>query len=237
MAIINCLLVDDEPPALKILQKYIAEVDSLRLAGSCNNVFKALEYLQSDRIDLLFLDIRMPKMSGLDFITTLPNPPRVIFTTAYKEFAIDAFDLDAVDYLLKPISFERFVKAINKIVFQVPHPMENNGFKSSPLFLYFRAERKMIKVFLNEILYVESIKDYVKIHLFAKNPLVVKQTISNIEAMLPSSEFVRIHRSFIVSLNKITAYTSKDVEIGKIEIPIGRVYSGVVGKTLPGNPR
>jgi DNA-binding LytR/AlgR family response regulator len=235
MAIINSLLVDDEPPALRILERYIAEVDSLKLAGSCSNIFKAMEYLQNEKIDLIFLDIKMPKLSGLDFIRTLPNPPRIIFTTAYKEFATDAFDLDAVDYLVKPFSFERFLKAVNKILFQNIHLMDENTFKNTPLFLYVRAERRMIKVFIDEILYVESIKDYIKIHLEGKNPLIVKQTISNLEAMLQGNAFVRIHRSFIVSLSKITAYTSKDVEIGEVELPIGRVYSGMFSKLLKGN--
>lgn len=235
MVTISCLVVDDEPPAQVIIEKYIAEVPALKLAGCCNNIFKAMEHLQNEKIDVLFLDIQMPKMSGLDFIKTLPHPPRVIFTTAFKEFAIDAFELDAIDYLVKPISFERFLKAVNKILFPHSTPLAEIEPQINPRFIYIRADRKMIKVFLEEILYAESIKDYVRIHLIGKNPLLVKQTISNFEAMLPSNDFIRIHRSFIVSLAHITAYTSKDVEIGQIELPIGRFYSGFFSKSILNN--
>ena len=222
---LNCLLVDDEPPALKILEKYVAAVGQLKLVGSCNNAFKATEILQREDIDLLFLDIKMPQLSGISFIKTLPNPPKVIFTTAFKEYAVDAFELDAIDYLLKPFSFERFMKAVNKVIFSDVQVQEDPPLSNTEAFLYFRADRKMVKVFLEDILYVESLKDYVKIHRRNQSPLIVKQTISNVEEMLPSHAFARIHRSYLVSLKQITAYTSKDVEIGQVELPIGRVFS------------
>lgn len=229
---IKCLLVDDEPPALQVLEKYISSTDQLELVASCNNAFKAMEVLQKKKIDLMFLDIHMPKLTGTSFVKTLQNPPKIIFTTAYKEYALEAFEADAVDYLLKPISFERFLKAVNKVgqtnnnVLHEEEPVTEtaNGF------LYFRADRKMVKIFLDEILYIESLKDYVKIQRLNDKPLVVKQSISTLEAMLPHNSFVRIHRSFIVSVNKITAFTSRDVEVGNIEIPIGRLYSGNVQK-------
>ncbi|HSJ69053.1 MAG TPA: LytTR family DNA-binding domain-containing protein [Anditalea sp.] len=224
MSKINCLLVDDEPPALKILMKYVAEVDQLKLIGSCNNAFKAMEYLQNEKIDLLFLDIKMPKLSGISFIKTLANPPKVIFTTAYKDFAVDAFELDAEDYLLKPFSFERFIKAINRIILTDHLPTIETA-KTNPAFLYLKIDRKMVKVYLDEIIYIESLKDYVKIHRLNDSTLIVKIPISNLENMLPNNSFVRIHRSYLVSLNKITAYTSKDIEIGTIELPIGKVFS------------
>jgi DNA-binding LytR/AlgR family response regulator len=224
MVKIKCLLVDDEPPALRVLEKYVAEVDQLHHVGSCTNAFKAMEYLHQENIDLMFLDIKMPKLSGLSFLKTLPNPPKVIFTTAFKEYALDAFDLDAIDYLLKPFSFERFIKAVNKLIFlEIPDPENSRNYNHLP-FLYFRSERKMVKVFLEEILFIESLKDYVKIHRENSGPLIVKQTISSLENMLPRNIFKRIHRSYIVSLKKVTAYTSKDVEIGKIELPIGRSF-------------
>ncbi len=222
----NCLLVDDEPPALKILEKYIAMVEQLEIAGKCSNAFEAMDILQKKKVDLIFLDIQMPKLAGTNFLKTLQYPPKVIFTTAYKEYASDAFELDAVDYLVKPISLERFLKAVNKLIHTGIILEEKTVLPMAPGFLYFRSERKMIKVFLDEILYVESLKDYIKIYRLNEKPLLVKQSISTLEAMLPQHLFVRIHRSFIVSINKITAFTNHDVEVGSIEIPIGRQFSG-----------
>ena len=223
----KCLIVDDEPPAVKIIKKYADMVDQLEITGSCSNALQAMEYLKSTKIDLLFLDIQMPKLLGTSFLKTLQHPPKVIFTTAHKEYATEAFDLDAVDYLLKPVSFERFLKAVNKVTSanQALPMMETPVMRA---FLYFRSERKMIKVFLSDILYVESLKDYIRIYRVNDSPLQVKQSISMLEAMLPKNLFIRIHRSFIVSIDKISAFTNYDVEIGKIEIPIGRQYAGVI---------
>lgn len=221
----KCLLVDDEPPALNILEKYIALIDQLEIVDKCSNAFQAMEVLQKKKVDLLFLDIQMPQLSGISFFNTLKNPPKVIFTTAFKEFASDAFDLDAVDYLVKPVSLERFIKAVNKVtqsnqfVEEKPVPPETAGF------LYFKADRKMVKVFLEDIIYVESLKDYIKIYRVKDKPLMVKQSISTLEAMLPEHLFLRIHRSYIVSINKITAYTNHEVEMGAMIIPIGRQYA------------
>jgi DNA-binding LytR/AlgR family response regulator len=225
---LKCLLVDDEPPALSVLEKYVEAVDQLELAGTCNNAFQAMMVLQQKKVDLLFLDIQMPKLSGTSLVKTLQHPPKVIFTTAFKEYAIDAFEVDAVDYLLKPVSFERFLKAVNKVIHNTGIIEEEPVVQNTAGFLYFRADRKMVKIFLDEILYVESLKDYVKIHRATDRPLIVKQSISTLEAMLPQNGFVRIHRSFIVAVSKITAYTNHDVEVGKIELPIGRLYSSNV---------
>ena len=219
-------MVDDEPLAIEVLEKHIETVDQLEVVGRCSNAFKAMEFLQENPVDLMFLDIQMPKLNGTSFVGTLQHPPKIIFTTAYKEFAIDAFELDAVDYLLKPISLERFLRAVNKLTKTTfTHPDEtpvipevNTGF------IYFRADRKMIKLFYDEILYIESIKDYIKIFREGNSPLLVKQSITSTEEMLPPHLFLRIHRSFIVSVAKITAFTSNDVEIHKVEIPIGRMY-------------
>jgi two-component system, LytTR family, response regulator len=229
---LKCLLVDDEPPALQVLENYVSGVPQLELVGSCNNAFRAMEVLQKKKVDLLFIDIQMPKLTGISLVKTLKHPPKVIFTTAFKEYAVEAFDVDAVDYLLKPVSFERFLKAVNKVLHQNGSEVkeEEEAINGTGGFLYFRADRKMIKVFLEEVLYVESLKDYVKIYRMNDKPLVVKQSISALEAMLPQNQFVRIHRSFIVSVNKITAFTSHDVEIGTIELPIGRLYSCNVQK-------
>jgi len=222
----KCLLVDDEPLAIEVLEKHIATVDQLEVVGTCNNAFKAMEFLQRNPVDLIFLDIHMPKLTGISFVRTLQNPPKIIFTTAYKEHAIDAFELDAVDYLLKPISLERFLRAVNKLTkttFTHPEEMPVQQEASSG-FIYFRADRKMIKLFYDEIVYIESIKDYIKIFRDGNSPLLVKQSITATEEMLPPHLFLRIHRSFIVSVNKVTAFTNNDVEIDRIEIPIGRMY-------------
>ncbi len=225
--IYNCLLVDDEPLALNVLENYIQYLPTLKLIGKCNNAFEAIKYIQEGNVDILFLDIHMPQLTGTEFLKNLRTPPKVIFTTAYKDFAIEAFDLDAVDYLLKPISLQRFIKAVSKVDSKAFQPMvqdiqtENN---SGPSFLYFRSDRKMVKVFLDDILFIESLKDYIKIVLASGKPLVVKQSISGVEEMLPKNKFLRIHRSFIVSINKVNAYTQQDVEIEGHEIPIGKAY-------------
>ena len=230
----RCIIVDDEPPAIKVLEKYIDTVPTLEISGTCSNAFEAMNLLAKSRVDLLFLDIQMPQLMGTELLRTLPNPPKVIFTTAHRGFAIEAFELDAVDYLLKPISFERFLKAVNKVLqtnyslAEIPSP----GIS----FVYFRADRKMVKVFLDDILYIESYRDYVLIHLKKEKLLKVKLTLNHVERMLPENQFLRIHRSFLVSMNKITAFTKTDVEIGRTELPIGKSYIGVFHKLTPHNP-
>ncbi|WP_066220045.1 LytR/AlgR family response regulator transcription factor [Formosa haliotis] len=227
----RCIIVDDEPPAIKILETYIDALSQLEIIGTCSNAIQALELLNTEKVDLMFLDIHMPKLMGTQLIKSLSHPPKVIFTTAHKDFAIEAFDLDAVDYLLKPISFERFLKAVNKYC-QINH-IEFEGASADPGFLYFRSDRKMIKVFLNEILYIESLRDYIIIHRENTSKLKVKLTLSSVEMMLPPNLFLRIHRSFIVSLDKVTAYTKNDVEIGKIELPFGKNYTDALNYLAP----
>lgn len=229
----TCIIVDDEPPAIKILKKYVESVNQLEVVGTCNNAFQAIEILNSEKIDLMFLDINMPKLMGTELIKTLKYPPKVIFTTAHKDYAIEAFDLDAVDYLLKPVSFERFLKAVNKFC-HISNVQTDLSDKGSG-FLYFRSDRKMIKVLIEDILYIESLKDYIVIHRKDNSDLRVKQTLSSVENMLPQNLFLRIHRSFIVSIDKVTAYTKNDVEIGKIELPFGRNYSEILKKLAPNN--
>ena len=234
---IKCLIVDDEPPAIDVLVKYIQAVDDLELIATCSNAVEALGTLKYSPIDLLFLDIQMPQLLGTDFVRTLKNPPKVIFTTAYRKFAVEGFELDAVDYLLKPISFERFLKAINKVL-QISIPLSNLAFsfqnsekETTENFLYFRTDRKMVKVFLNEILYVESLKDYIKV-ITATKQIITKHAISALEEMLPSGQFLRIHRSYLVALNKIDSFTADDIQIGEKELPIGRMYHHEVNRAL-----
>jgi DNA-binding LytR/AlgR family response regulator len=233
---IVCLAVDDEPPALEVLKNYIAAISALELAGTCNNAIEASNILMGKNIDLLFLDIQMPQLLGTDLIRTLKKPPKVIFTTAYRKFAVEGFELDAVDYLLKPISFERFLKAINKVmdVSLEKIPGSNQAAVAPPPadpFIHFRADRKMMKIALGDILYIESLKDYIKV-VTRSRTIVTKQSISSLEENLPKDSFVRIHRSYIVSLSKIDSYTSELIEIAKQELPISRMYRLEVEKLL-----
>jgi DNA-binding LytR/AlgR family response regulator len=226
---IRCLLVDDEPPALAVLRSHIAAVPMLEVVAGCHNAIAAFDALQKYPVDLMFLDIKMPQLLGTDLLRSLRNPPKVILTTAYSEYALDAFDLDVVDYLLKPISLDRFLRAIQKV-----YRLENNGTTSLPApretphtetdrFLYFRADRKMVKVMVSDILYIESLKDYVRIVTPGKQ-IVAKQTITSLQEMLPEDGFLRIHRSFIVALNRIDSFSPNHVEVAGKELPIGRHY-------------
>lgn len=224
--LLRCLIVDDEPLAQNIIESYISIVPNLVLAGKCSNALEAMKVLQSGSIDLMFLDIEMPQLSGTKFLKSLLQPPKVIFTTAYKEFALDAFELDAIDYLLKPISLERFIKAINKID-KAGKPADKNVQDSNTPyqpFLYFKVERQMVKVLLDRILYIESLKDYVKIVCEDKPPIVSKQTISSLEEMLPRKKFIRVHRSFIIASEKVNSFTRENVLVSGHSIPIGRIY-------------
>jgi DNA-binding LytR/AlgR family response regulator len=233
---IICMAVDDEPPALEVLKKFITSVHSLELAATCSDAIEAINFLQTKQVDLIFLDIKMPELLGTDFVRALKNPPKVIFTTAYRKYAIEGFELDAVDYLLKPISFDRFLKAVSKIM-QTPlsesKPEEDTQNKKTDSngYINFRSDRKMVKVALSDILYIESIKDYIKV-VTTTNTVITKQSISSVEEMLPAEMFIRIHRSYIVALNKIESYNNELVWIAKQELPISRMYRHEVGKTL-----
>jgi two-component system, LytTR family, response regulator len=231
---IRCLVIDDEPLAREIIRRYIEQVPTLQLAGECANAIQAFTFLQQQPVDLLFLDIRMPQLNGNDFLKTLKNPPKVIFTTAYSEYAVEGYELDAVDYLMKPIPFDRFLKAVNKAYQQAS--VKNNIHipaeeKKSDSFVYFRADRKMVKVMLQDISYIESMKDYVKVFT-CNGTIITKQSISSVEAMLPEKNFIRTHRSFIVSLDKIKTFTAELIEIDKTEVPIGKLYRNGVMKML-----
>lgn len=235
-SVIRCLIVDDEPPAREVIRRYIEQVPTLQLAGECANAIQAFTALQQQPVDLLFLDIRMPQLNGNDFLKTLKNPPKVIFTTAYAEYALEGYELDVVDYLLKPIPFDRFLRAINK-AFEPgsprteSHPVSQVEDAKSNSFVYFRVDRKMVKIMLADILYIESMKDYIKI-ITGNGTIITKQSISSVEAMLPEKEFVRTHRSFIVNLHKIKSYTAELIEIAGTEVPIGKLFRTTVLKTL-----
>jgi len=234
---IKCLLVDDEPLAIALLKQHIAQVDLLEVAGDCPNAVKALEILQMKEIDLLFLDIRMPSVSGLELLRMLRHPPKVILTTAYREYALDGYDLDIVDYLLKPITFERFLKAVERLFRQmnlsaatvVPPASEAPA-------LYIKSGYKNIRVGVDTVLYMESLKDYVKIHT-STGAIMTKYKISEMDADLASGLFLRIHRSYIVNLKHVTAFTASYVEICGVELPIGESYKELVLKVIRGEQK
>ncbi|MDN3618656.1 LytTR family DNA-binding domain-containing protein [Polaribacter undariae] len=234
---INCVIVDDEPVARKILETFVAKIPNLTLVKSCKNAMEAFDVSNSHNIDLFFLDINMPDVSGLSLAKSINKKSKIIFTTAYREYAIDGFDLQAVDYLLKPIAFDRFLQAVNKFFetkvlvkpsVEVEETIEKNNY------IFVRSDRKMVKVIFDEILYVESLSDYIKIYT-KDNVLVTRETISNLEVKLPSQQFLRIHRSYIINLNKTDSYTNELVEIEKKAIPISRTYKENVLKKLTEN--
>jgi len=222
----RCLIVDDEPQARVVLRRHVEALDMLELRGECPNALAAFQFLQQQEIDLLFLDVQMPKVSGVELLRSLQHPPKVIFTTAYREHAAEAYELDVVDYLLKPIAFDRFLKAIQKAFRHTALPLSEEA-EASPgqaPFLYFRADRRMVKVFLHEILYVESLKDYVRITTVKGENIITKQSISGLESTLPAHRFFRIHRSFIVNLQHVQAFNATEVEIQDQKLPVGRLY-------------
>ena len=234
---IRCLLIDDEPFAREVLKQHLSKVDALELAGTCTNALEAIDFLQKQHVDLLFLDIQMPQLLGTTFFRTLKNPPKVIFTTAFRKYAVEGFELDAVDYLLKPISFERFLKAVNKIFHSDMAPegisttlLETTATAPAP-FLYFRVDKKMVKILINDILYIESVKDYIRI-VMENRTVLTKYVLSSLEEILPPDTFLRIHKSYIVAIRKIDSYKAGTIAVGKYELPVGRVFKHEVSRVL-----
>jgi len=230
----RCLLVDDEPPALEILNHYIQETPLLEIIGECHHALAAFEFLQKYQVDLIFLDVQMPRLLGTDLLKSLPHPPKVIFTTAFRDYAVEGFELGAVDYLLKPYSFDRFLRAVHKVLDldQRTQPTARETMiTQSDRFLYVRADRKMVKVMVDDIMYIESLKDYIRIFM-KDQQIITKQTITSLEEMLPELEFVRIHRSFIVALKKIDSYNHHAVFLNKTELPVGPLYRQEIMKRL-----
>ncbi|WP_100341290.1 LytR/AlgR family response regulator transcription factor [Mucilaginibacter auburnensis] len=227
---VRTLIVDDEPHAVALIKKYAAEFAELEIVSTCHSALQALHFLQDESIDLVFLDIKMPGISGIDLIKSLPLPPKVIFTTAYQEYAVEGFDLNAVDYLLKPISFERFFKAAGKVICLFKGQMaispaiaELPATTTMPHYLHLRIDRKIMKINTKDICWIESDKDYVKVVLKDRT-LTAKQKISVIEQLLPIDAFMRIHRSFIVPVDRVEAYHANSVQVAGKTFTIGRQY-------------
>lgn len=223
---IRCLIVDDEPMAREIIESHLKKIGTIEIIGKCKNAIEAFNSINNHEIDLIFLDINMPEISGLSFAKSINKKIKIIFTTAYREYAIDGFDLQAVDYLLKPISFERLAQSINKYIDEnTPVKTENYEFinEEKPNFIFVRSDRKMVKINLSDIIYIESLSDYLKINLSGKS-VVTRETISNIEIKLPKYNFIRTHRSFIVSILHIESFTNEHIELKDKSIPISRNY-------------
>lgn len=228
----RCLLVDDEPLAVALMQKHIGQLDFMEVAATCPNALKALEILKNTEIDLMFLDISMPAINGIDFLKMLRNPPKVIITTAFREYALDGYDLDIVDYLLKPITFDRFFKSIERYLRNSDQQVQQAlSQPNEPTSIYIKSGYRNVKINIDDILYMESLKDYVKICTLTGD-ITTKYRISDMEDNLPDKNFLRIHRSFIINFKHITAFTASDVEIGKTELPIGESYKEQVLRML-----
>ena len=221
---LKCVVVDDEPMAREIIETYIAKTPNLELVASCENAAEVILFAQENEVDLFFLDINMPEISGLSLAKIIHKKAQIIFTTAYRKYAIDGFNLNVVDYLLKPIGFDRFLQAVQKV--SVSEIAENNND-----FMFVRSDRKMVKIDFNAILYIESLSDYLKIFTKEKT-IVLRETISGLEEKLPAKKFIRIHRSFIVSLKNLTSYTNEFIEIDQKALPISRSYKESVLQKL-----
>ena len=229
---IACLIVDDETIAREIIATHLDKIEGITVVASCNSAIEAFNVINSNHIDLIFLDINMPEISGISFAKYINKNIKIIFTTAYRDYAVEGFELKAVDYLLKPISFERLLKAVNTYfeVYGVSNITKNKSLTAND-FIFVRSDRRMIKIDFDAIIYVESYSDYIKIHL-KNETIVTRETISSIEAKLPKQFFIRIHRSFIVSVSNITSYTNDTVTLTDTELTISRSYKKEVLERL-----
>ncbi len=228
MAKLHCLIVDDEPIAQEILEKYISQMEALQLVGKANNAFEALNILHREKIDVLFLDIKMPSLSGLDMLKTLQNPPKVILTTAFSEFGVESYEYGITDYLLKPIPFERFLKAVNKILIpkNIDFPLEKvqENLPTENEFIFFKADKKIHKFYFKEILFFEGSGNYVKIHTEKVPPLIVLEKLSELEEKLPKNQFLRVHKSFIVNISHIQQIEGNMLKIKDKTVSISLTY-------------
>ena len=233
---LRCLAIDDEPLALELLEDNISKVPYLQLVASCSNPLEAMKVLQTETVDLIFLDIQMPGLTGLQFIQSLAQKPMFILITAYEKYALDSYNLDVIDYLVKPVSLDRFIKACNKAweLFGLKIKGVNSTKENAPDFLFVPVEYSLVKVVVSNIIWIEGLKDYIKIHLHdTSKPIVTRMNMKAMEDDLPASKFIRIHKSYIVSIDYITAVRKSSVFIGDLELPVGENYRDAVA-TLTG---
>lgn len=230
---IRCLIIDDEPLARKGLENYINEVDYLELVDSFSNPVQSLETLDSEKIDLVFLDIQMPKITGLEFLKSINHPAKFVFTTAYPNFAIDSYELNALDYLLKPISFERFLKTVTKVKNQLE--LENKTtFQIQKDYIYVKSDSKIEKIELNSIIFIQSLENYVVIQTNEKKHICYL-TLKNVESFLPSKDFIKVQKSYIINLNRINSIEGNTINIDKFQVPISRNLKDDVLKIILSN--
>jgi len=227
MSKIKCIIVEDEPLAVKVLGDYISQVPFLELHGSFKDAILATDYLRNNIVDLIFLDIHLPKLKGMAFLKTLTSPPAVIITTAYHQYAVEGFNLNVTDYLLKPFEFERFLVAVTKVKTTQTEKHRSIEETEAKDHLFLNVQKKKVKILFSEILYIESQREYIKI-VTTKKEYISKMSTHEIESLLPANLFKRIHRSFIVSVSKIESYTAEAVEVNGVSIPIGRGYKDVI---------
>ncbi len=229
MSNIKCIIIEDEPLAVKVLSDYILQVPFLELQGTFKDAILATAFLRDNRTELIFLDIHLPKLKGMAFLKTLTHPPAVIITTAYHQYAVEGFDLNVTDYLLKPFEFDRFLIAVNKVKSAKSEKPETNEISEIKDYLFLNIERKRVKILFSEIIYIESQREYIRI-VTTKTAYISKMSTHEIETLLPANIFKRIHRSFIISISKIESYTAEMVEVNGISIPIGRDYRDIIKK-------
>jgi two-component system, LytTR family, response regulator len=227
MSKITCIIVEDEPLAAKVLSDYVSEVPFLELKGTFKDAILASEYLRDNSVDLIFLDIHLPKLKGMAFLKTLTHPPAVIITTAYHQYAVEGFNLNVTDYLLKPIEFERFLVAVTKIKSAAREKHESHDEIGTKDYLFVNVQKKKVKILFSEIVYIESQREYIKI-VTTRKEYVSKMSTNEIESLLPAKQFKRVHRSFIVSLAKIESYTAEMIEVNGVSVPVGREYRNIL---------
>jgi len=236
----RCLIIDDEPLAIKLIRTHLTKLDSFEIAGECKNALKAFEFLKKEKIDLMFLDINMPEITGLDFLKSIPNPPYVIITTAYREYAIEGYDLDVVDFLLKPISFERFLKAINRYCNRTRSSASQDGINSGETqdkkYMHIQDGKNIFKLLYEDVIYFEGYGEYVKV-ITTNKTYMVRDSLTEFENKFSPEHFLRIHKSYIVNIQKITGFSTIHVLLKNTELPIGRIYRGKAIDILRGGSK
>lgn len=230
----KCIIIDDEPLARELIRAHIQKLENFDILAECGNAMEAMEALRKKQADLIFLDIKMPQISGIEFLKTLKNPPKVIITTAYSQYALEGFELDVVDYLMKPVTFERFFKAVNKyfsLRTQQEISLENETGFDEHAFIYVKENKKIIKIYLKEIHFIEGLNEYIRIHTQNRR-VVVKSSLHSIENKLPPEHFIRVHKSYIVSIPRIRAFNATTIELENTKVRIGRNYKSQVFNAL-----